>query len=97
MENNNIGEAAWEGADQPNDWQYAESKENQWDQGTDEYNSFDLRSAEANGYGTELDQYIAKSNDDEDGDSDDEEATMDDWGEVDPKGGDAPTAPGSAV
>ena len=26
-----------------------------------------------------------------------EEATMDDWGDVDPAGGPAPTAPGSAV
>lgn len=28
---------------------------------------------------------------------DEDEATMDDWGEVDPAGGPAPSAPGSAV
>lgn len=33
----------------------------------------------------------------EEKENEEEPATMDDWGEVDPAGGPAPTAPGSAV
>lgn len=34
---------------------------------------------------------------DEEDDDDNEEGGLDDWGDIDPAGGDAPSAPGSAV
>jgi hypothetical protein len=42
-------------------------------------------------------QSLSDREPDERKEEEEEEATMDDWGEVDPAGGPAPSAPGSAV
>lgn len=107
MENNLYGDSARESTERHNDWQHSENRKSESQDMNDQF--FDLRSAEANGYGTE-EAYSAKDDetqgdDTEHGelaDNDDDAATMNDWGNVDPQSngmpsGNDPSAPGSAV
>ena len=101
MEHYKTEDKAINNAELQNDWQNAENEENTTKDNTD----VDFRSAEAGGYGLTTNQSYDASGDpdkedvddnDEDNDSDDD-ATMEEWGDVDPAGGDAPSTPGSAV
>jgi hypothetical protein len=64
--------------------------------GLDKENAYDAASASDKDHEDKDDDDNDNDNDNDD-DDDDDAATMDDWGDVDPASGDAPTAPGSAV
>ena len=87
------------------DWQLAENHENQPDIKNNEADGIDLRSAEASGYGTDIDDadetddtiYASDRDDEEeDDDNDDDDSNDDDddepadWGNVDPQANPGP-------
>jgi hypothetical protein len=77
MENNNNGGTVQASSDLQNDWQQAEKR--QIESREEEDTLFDLRSAQANGYGTENNLYDAEKEDVEEGDDlDEDEDDLDD-------------------
>lgn len=86
--------------DPQNDWQNAERNRDHKDE-----NTFDLRSAQANGYGIDNKSFDARDREDqeeEEEEENDEDDTISDWGDYDPLNNGMPSdndpaAPGSAV
>jgi hypothetical protein len=99
MENYHYDGTAQDNTGRHQDWQNAERNESQWQAGADDSDHFDMRSAEANGYGA---KFAVGSNEEEDeedaagaeetveGEDDaneesDHEIHKNDWGQVDPQ------------